>query len=256
MSWPGRPTFGCWEINAYFDTAARKGFYGVVDAMVEGREYNDCLGGGHRPLRALPHPCRDRNARKVPGLQQTIETVPDLTPVRRPIVAKRQQLRTVGDLVPRQSAGPAARSRSLHGSGRPGGQSRASATAIPAGPGTVKQAPAPLPAAGAGTPLAAWRWNGAGLAQSVVSPATATAMGPPPLRAAGGPAGHLPAHGRGRGPGWCHGQGAAAWHTPGLPPPPEPAQARVTGPGSQRGAGSGSGTGGLPPAPQQGALRG
>ena len=27
----GRPTFGRWEIDALFDTAARHGFYGVVD---------------------------------------------------------------------------------------------------------------------------------------------------------------------------------------------------------------------------------
>ena len=31
----GRPTFGSWEINSYFDTAARKGFYGVIDAIFE-----------------------------------------------------------------------------------------------------------------------------------------------------------------------------------------------------------------------------
>ncbi len=40
----GRPTFGRWEIDAYFDVAARKGFYGVVDAMLNSAEYSEAFG--------------------------------------------------------------------------------------------------------------------------------------------------------------------------------------------------------------------
>ncbi|WP_216901413.1 phycobilisome rod-core linker polypeptide [Synechococcus sp. CCY 9618] len=137
----GRPTFGRWEINAYFDTAARKGFYGVVDAMLEGREYNDCFGEDTVPYERFITPA-DRNARRVPGLVQTVETVTDLTPIQRPTVAMSQQLRTVGDLVPRNL--PAKQPvRGLWRADVAGGQKVSGATAVPAGPETIRQAPAP-----------------------------------------------------------------------------------------------------------------
>jgi phycobilisome core-membrane linker protein len=37
----GRPTYGRQEMNAYFDIAAKKGFYAIVDAMIDSVEYND-----------------------------------------------------------------------------------------------------------------------------------------------------------------------------------------------------------------------
>lgn len=40
----GRPTYGRQEINAYFDLAAKKGFYAVVDAMIDSLEYNQAFG--------------------------------------------------------------------------------------------------------------------------------------------------------------------------------------------------------------------
>ncbi|MBI4782003.1 MAG: phycobilisome rod-core linker polypeptide [Oscillatoriophycideae cyanobacterium NC_groundwater_1537_Pr4_S-0.65um_50_18] len=40
----GRPTYGRQEINAYFDIAAKKGFYAVVDAMLDSLEYNETFG--------------------------------------------------------------------------------------------------------------------------------------------------------------------------------------------------------------------
>ncbi len=98
----GRPTFGRWEIDSYFDTAARQGFYGVVDAMVNSREYNECFARGHRSLRTLHHsarPQRPQGARPAPALD--VAALADLTPVKRPDVAPPQQLRTVGDVVPR-----------------------------------------------------------------------------------------------------------------------------------------------------------
>ena len=40
----GRPTYGRQEINAYFDVAAKKGFYALVDAMLDSLEYNETFG--------------------------------------------------------------------------------------------------------------------------------------------------------------------------------------------------------------------
>ena len=51
----GRPTFGRWEIDALFDTAARKGFYGVVDALVDSREYSESFGLTRSPTNASSH---------------------------------------------------------------------------------------------------------------------------------------------------------------------------------------------------------
>lgn len=40
----GRPTYGRKEINAYFDLAAKKGVYAVVDAIIDSQEYNQAFG--------------------------------------------------------------------------------------------------------------------------------------------------------------------------------------------------------------------
>ncbi|MBF2002659.1 MAG: phycobilisome rod-core linker polypeptide [Synechococcales cyanobacterium C42_A2020_086] len=40
----GRPTYGRQEINAYFDIAAKKGFYALVDAMIDSMEYSEAFG--------------------------------------------------------------------------------------------------------------------------------------------------------------------------------------------------------------------
>ncbi|ELR98739.1 phycobilisome rod-core linker polypeptide [Gloeocapsa sp. PCC 73106] len=40
----GRPTYGRQEINAYFDIAAKKGFYALVDAMLDSPEYSEAFG--------------------------------------------------------------------------------------------------------------------------------------------------------------------------------------------------------------------
>jgi phycobilisome core-membrane linker protein len=37
----GRPTYGRQEMNKYFDLAAKKGFYAIVDAMIDSAEYNE-----------------------------------------------------------------------------------------------------------------------------------------------------------------------------------------------------------------------
>ncbi|HLO87079.1 MAG TPA: phycobilisome rod-core linker polypeptide [Nostocaceae cyanobacterium] len=40
----GRPTYGRQENNRYFDIAAKKGFYAVVDAIIDSVEYNEAFG--------------------------------------------------------------------------------------------------------------------------------------------------------------------------------------------------------------------
>ncbi|MDY7024549.1 MAG: phycobilisome rod-core linker polypeptide, partial [Cyanobacteriota bacterium] len=40
----GRPTYGRAEINSYFDICAKKGFYALVDAIIDSKEYNDAFG--------------------------------------------------------------------------------------------------------------------------------------------------------------------------------------------------------------------
>ncbi len=40
----GRPTYGRQEINAYFDISAKKGFYALVDAMIDSMEYAETFG--------------------------------------------------------------------------------------------------------------------------------------------------------------------------------------------------------------------
>ncbi|MEG4974485.1 phycobilisome rod-core linker polypeptide [Microcoleus sp. K4-B3] len=40
----GRPTYGRQEMNAYFDICAKKGFYALVDQIIDSLEYNEAFG--------------------------------------------------------------------------------------------------------------------------------------------------------------------------------------------------------------------
>jgi phycobilisome core-membrane linker protein len=40
----GRPTYGRKETNAYFDICAKKGFYALVDAIIDSQEYTEAFG--------------------------------------------------------------------------------------------------------------------------------------------------------------------------------------------------------------------
>ncbi|HHP7229392.1 MAG TPA: phycobilisome rod-core linker polypeptide [Xenococcaceae cyanobacterium] len=40
----GRPTYGRQEMNKYFDICAKKGFYALVDALIDSPEYNEAFG--------------------------------------------------------------------------------------------------------------------------------------------------------------------------------------------------------------------
>ena len=68
----GRPTFGRWEIDALFDTAARKGFYGVVDALVDSREYSESFGSDTVPFERFITP-GDLSVRRTPTFKQAVK---------------------------------------------------------------------------------------------------------------------------------------------------------------------------------------
>ncbi|MBD2042592.1 phycobilisome rod-core linker polypeptide [Microcoleus sp. FACHB-672] len=40
----GRPTYGRQELNTYFDICAKKGFYALVDAIIDSKEYEEAFG--------------------------------------------------------------------------------------------------------------------------------------------------------------------------------------------------------------------
>jgi phycobilisome core-membrane linker protein len=40
----GRPTYGRKEINSYFDLCAKKGFYALIDAILDSKEYEEAFG--------------------------------------------------------------------------------------------------------------------------------------------------------------------------------------------------------------------
>ena len=140
----GRPTLGRWEINAYFDTAARKGFYGVVDAMLNSSEYNESFGEDTVPFERFITPA-DRNARQVPTFNRAFNAAAYAEPSSlRPDVTPPQALRSTGDLVQRNLVD---RNRVIVGSWTAqlsGGAVAAPSSPIPSqGPGSIRQDPAP-----------------------------------------------------------------------------------------------------------------
>jgi phycobilisome core-membrane linker protein len=156
----GRPTFGRWEIDAYFNTAARSGFYGLVDAMLNSREYLDSFGEDTVPYERFITPA-DRLARKVPGLNRPLDAsaIADVTPRKRPEVAPTQEVITPGSLVPRNL--PNRRQVIVGGWSAKiaGGAAMAPARPMaPQGPGSIRQAPAPSRRFSA-TPAGAGSWT-------------------------------------------------------------------------------------------------
>ena len=102
----GRPTFGRWEIDALFDTAARHGFYGLVDALIDGQDYKDCFGEDTVPYERFITPA-DLNTRRAPALRRPIDitAVVDLAMGRRPDSVRNDRLRTTSDLTTRNLTG-------------------------------------------------------------------------------------------------------------------------------------------------------
>ena len=140
----GRPTFGRWEIDAYFDIAARKGFYGVVDALIDSREYNETFGEDTVPYERFLTPA-DRNCRRVPGLRRPFDAraIADLTPQQRPDVPRPTQVRTVADVVNRNLPDRRQVIRGSWTAAISDGQQATAAVAPSAGPRSLKQPPAP-----------------------------------------------------------------------------------------------------------------
>ena len=102
----GRPSFGRWEIDAYFDVAARKGFYGVVDAMVNSREYNDCFGEDTVPYERFVTPT-DLSTRRVPALKRPFNAAAYAESISRvrPEVSRREGFRGSASLTARNLTG-------------------------------------------------------------------------------------------------------------------------------------------------------
>jgi phycobilisome core-membrane linker protein len=140
----GRPTFGRWEIDAYFDTAARTGFYGVVDRMINSREYNDSFGEDTVPYERFVTPA-DRNARRVPALRRPLDpsAIASLTPATRPDVRPPEALRTPGSLTPRNLPGRGPVVRGSWTAAISGGEKIVSPEALRSGPESLRQPPAP-----------------------------------------------------------------------------------------------------------------
>ena len=110
----GRPTFGRWEIDALFDTAARHGFYGVVDALVNGEEYNDCFGEDTVPYERFITP-KDLNVRRTATLNQEVKQYgydsSSFVLGSRPDASTTQVFRGSGDVTRRNLASAAKSSR-------------------------------------------------------------------------------------------------------------------------------------------------
>ena len=98
----GRPTFGRWEIDALFDTAARRGFYGVVDALINGKEFSDCFGDDTVPYERFITP-KDLNVRRAPGLRREVKVdqIVDTTLRQRPDPIRNDKFLGTGDVTTR-----------------------------------------------------------------------------------------------------------------------------------------------------------
>lgn len=141
----GRPTFGRWEIDAYFDTAARKGFYGVVDRMLNSREYNECFGEDTVPYERFIT-AADRNARKVPTLNQGFDASRYAEPVtrQRPEARADQKLRTTADIMPRNLPDQRTVIRGVWSAKVAGGERPAPTSPTRStGPGSIRTSPPP-----------------------------------------------------------------------------------------------------------------
>ena len=100
----GRPTFGRWEIDALFDTAARRGFYGLVDALIDSKDYSDCFGDDTVPYERFITP-KDLNTRRAPALRRALDpsigASVNVSTAPRPEAIRGESLRTTGDITKR-----------------------------------------------------------------------------------------------------------------------------------------------------------
>jgi phycobilisome core-membrane linker protein len=142
----GRPTFGRWEIDSYFDVAARKGFYGVVDAMLNSNEYATAFGEDTVPYERFITPS-DLNTRRVPTLKRELEaSAVALLPASRPDVPVSANFRFSGELTARNLSGRSAPIRGgwiLQMVDDDAQGFSSSQPAVPEGPGSIKDDPEP-----------------------------------------------------------------------------------------------------------------
>lgn len=80
----GRPTYGRAEINSYFDICAKKGFYALVDAMIDSLEYNEAFGEDTVPYERYLTPAgvslRTMRAGALPAKMPQVMVQDDSTP--------------------------------------------------------------------------------------------------------------------------------------------------------------------------------
>jgi phycobilisome core-membrane linker protein len=140
----GRPTFGRWEIDGYFDVAARKGFYGVIDAMINSPEYSESFGEDTVPYERFITP-NDLTTRRAPALKRPFNAaaVADITPRIRPEVTPPEDFRFSGNLTPRNLPGRSTVVRGSWSATLTGGETLAPAAAAPKGPGSLQTPPVP-----------------------------------------------------------------------------------------------------------------
>ena len=138
----GRPSFGRWEIDAYFDVAARKGFYGVVDAMINSREYTETFGEDTVPYERFITPT-DLNTRRVPSLKRAFNAAAyaDTTPRIRPEVTPPADFRGTGSLTTRNLPGRTTVVRGGWSATLTGGETLAPTQSASGGPGSIQTPP-------------------------------------------------------------------------------------------------------------------
>ncbi len=79
----GRPTYGRQEINRYFDICARKGFYALIDAIIDSPEYNEAFGEDTVPYERYLTPAGLQLRQLRPGslgLDVGVKVEPETTP--------------------------------------------------------------------------------------------------------------------------------------------------------------------------------
>nr|YP_002048857.1 anchor polypeptide LCM [Paulinella chromatophora]ACB42647.1 anchor polypeptide LCM [Paulinella chromatophora] len=141
----GRPTFGRWEIDALFSIAASSGFYGIVDALINGAEYNASFGEDTVPYERFITPT-DLQSRRVPSLKRTLNPLAyaNVESIKRPDLASSNKIKTTGDLTQRNLPG---RGMLIKGSWSAkisdDGQSKDLNIDQQQGPESIRQAPAP-----------------------------------------------------------------------------------------------------------------
>nr|AUG32145.1 anchor polypeptide LCM [Paulinella longichromatophora] len=101
----GRPTFGRWEIDALFNTAAQSGFYGIIDDIINSIEYSSAFGEYTVPYERFITPT-DLRTRRVPSFKRPFNAVAytNIDLAKRPNLAVSEELKTTGDLTKRNLA--------------------------------------------------------------------------------------------------------------------------------------------------------